>query len=82
MAAVWQGKANYRKYVSTSTSAIGGTRVYGAYGGGVIVAKHGKTIVLAHVICEWDYFNEIMRQTLSMITSLHWGDKAKKEKGD
>ncbi len=83
-AALWEGKANYRKYVSTSVSAIGGKRVYGAYGGGIVVAKKDNTIVLFHVISEWDYFANIMQDALTMITTLNWGGEEKednKEKG-
>lgn len=80
-AALWEGKANYRKYVSTSVTALGGTRVYGAYGGGIVVAKRDKTIVLAHVISEWGYFANIMQDALAMITTLNWGgeDEEKEE---
>jgi len=81
-AALWEGKANYRKYVSTSISAIGGRRVYGAYGGGVVVAKKDNTIVLFHVISEWDYFANIMRDALTMITTLNWGGEEKEENKD
>ena len=79
-AALWEGKANYRKYVSTSVSAIGGKRVYGAYGGGIVVAKKDNTIVLFHVISEWDYFANIMQDALTMITTLNWGGEEKEEK--
>jgi len=79
-AALWEGKANYRKYVSTSISAIGGRRVYGAYGGGVVVAKKDNTIVLFHVISEWNYFANIMQDALAMITTLNWGSEKKEEK--
>jgi hypothetical protein len=79
-AALWEGKANYRKYVSTSISAIGGKRVYGAYGGGIVVAKKDNTIVLFHVISEWDYFDNVMQDALTMITTLNWGGEEKKEK--
>jgi hypothetical protein len=79
-AALWEGKANYRKYVSTSISAIGGKRVYGAYGGGIVVAKKDNTIVLFHVISEWDYFANIMQDALTMITTLNWGGEEKEEK--
>ena len=78
-AALWEGKANYRKYVSTSISAIGGKRVYGAYGGGIVVAKKDNTIVLFHVISEWDYFANIMQDALTMITTLNWSGEEKEE---
>ncbi|MEW5994735.1 MAG: hypothetical protein AB1744_10110 [Candidatus Zixiibacteriota bacterium] len=80
-AALWQGKAEYRKNVQTSASAIGGTRVYGAYGAGIVAAKKGSTLVLLHVMSEWDYFEDIMSEALSMISTLQWStDKPQKEK--
>ncbi len=79
-AALWEGKADYRKYVSTSASAMGGTRVYGSYGGGVVVAENGDTIVVFHVISEWAYFGNIMNNALSMIETLNWVGTETKEK--
>ena len=82
-AAEWHGRAEYRKYVQTSATAIGGTRVYGAYGGGVVVAKKGDVVVLFHVISEWAYFENIMKQAISMISTLDWpDDKPEEVKGE
>ena len=78
-AAVWEGKANYRKYIPEPSDPNKGMRVYGAYGGGIVVAKKDNTIVLFHVISEWDYFANIMQEALIMITTLNWGGEEKEE---
>ncbi len=79
-AAYWEGKVEYRKYVSTSASATAGTRVYGSYGGGVVVAKHGNTVVVFHVISELVFFPSIMQEAMGMIKTLQWTDEKTKEK--
>lgn len=81
-AAVWEGKANYRKYIPKPSDPNIGMRVYGAYGGGIVVAKKDNTIVLFHVISEWDYFANIMQDALTMITTLNWGGEEKEENKD
>ena len=73
----WEGQVQYIKYVTTSASALGGKRVYGAYGGGIVVAKKGKTIVLFHVISEWDFFRPIMDEVLAMIKTMDWVEEEK-----
>lgn len=79
----WEGQVKYIKYVTTSASAMGGKRVYGAYGGGIVVAKKGQIIVLFHIMSEWDFFASVMDQALAMIKSLEWTGQEKKaeEKG-
>ncbi len=79
-AALWEGKAEYRKFVQTSADAVGGTRVYGAYGGAVVVAKKGPTVVLFHVMSEFEFFEDVMDEALSMITTLKWIDEESEEK--
>ncbi len=81
-AAVWEGKANYRKYIPKPSDPNIGMRVYGAYGGGIVVAKKDNTIVLFHVISEWDYFANVMQDALTMITTLNWGGEEKEENKD
>jgi hypothetical protein len=78
----WEGQAKYIKYVTSSATAIGGERVYGAYGGGIAVAKQGKTVVLFHVMSEWDFFAPIMNEAMTMLKSLQWAQPQKEgEKG-
>lgn len=80
-AVFWEGQAKYVKYVTTSASAIGGKRVYGAYGGGIVAVKNGDTIVLFHVMSEWDFFLPVMNEAMAMINSLQWVE-VQKEKED
>jgi len=81
-AVLWEGQAQYVKYVSTSASSIGGKRVYGAYGGGVVAVKKGNTIVLFHVMSEWDFFASVKKDFMVMVNSFQWGgaQKGKEEK--
>ncbi|HWR83313.1 MAG TPA: hypothetical protein VN285_08420 [Candidatus Deferrimicrobium sp.] len=71
-AAFWEGQADYRKSITTSVSSAGGTRVYGKYGGAVVVANHDKTIVVFHVMCEYDFFTSIVDETVKTISTLTW----------
>ncbi len=74
----WEGQAQYRKYLPSPSDATKGKVVYGAYGGGIVVGKKGKTIVLFHVMSEWDFFAPIMDQAMVMIKSLAWVGEEKK----
>ena len=69
-AVVWTGQSQYVKEVSTSAGSLGGKRVYGTYGGGIIGVKKGDTMVLFHVMSEWQYFDSIMQKTLAIASSL------------
>ena len=68
----WLGQAKYVKEVATSASAAGGKRVYGSYGGAIVIAKNGDTIVLFYMICEYQYFNSIFNEMIGMINTLEW----------
>jgi hypothetical protein len=77
---LWEGQAQYRKYLPSPSDASKGKVVYGAYGGGIVVGKKGKTIVLFHVMSEWDFFAQVMDQAMAMIKSLTWvGEEEKTE---
>lgn len=67
---IWKGQVQYRNEVATSASSMGGKRVYGAYGGSIIGVKKGNQIVLFHVISEWIYFDNTMRDAMEIIYSL------------
>jgi hypothetical protein len=77
----WEGQVQYVKYVTTSASSLGGKRVYGAYGGGIVVAKKGKNVVVFHVMSEWDFFRPVMDEALMMIKTLQWVDEADTKEG-
>jgi len=77
--AIWSAKATYMKEVATSANSLGGKRVYGAYGGAIIGVKKGDTIVLFHVMSEWQYFNDdVFKDAMTFVRSLTWTEGKKK----
>jgi hypothetical protein len=76
--AIWRAQAKYMKEVATSASSIGGKRVYGSYGGAIIGVKKGDTIILFHVMSEWQYFNDVLKDAMEFVNSLTWADAKKK----
>lgn len=73
---LWKGKVVYRKEVALSSSSSGGKRVIGAWGGAIVAVKKDDLIILFHVMCEWDNFENIVNEALSMITTLKWAEGA------
>ncbi len=71
---IWKGQSKYIKEVQTSAGAVGGKRVYGSYGGAILAAKNKKTntIVLFHLMCEWEYFEPVLNEVKAIVTSLEW----------
>ena len=69
---LWTGQIKYRNEVAVSASSLGGKRVYGAYGGAIVAVKNGNTIVLFHVMSEWNYFENELRDAMTVIKSLTW----------
>jgi len=69
---LWTGQVKYRNEVSTSASSIGAKRVYGAYGGAIIGIKKGNDIILFHLITEWNYFDNILKEVTKMVNTLQW----------
>lgn len=69
---LWKGQSKYVKEVSTSASSVGGKRVYGSYGGAIAAVKHGNTVILFHLICEWPYFENILGEVQTVVNSLKW----------
>ncbi len=82
---LWAGRATYLKEVALSASATGGgKRVRGAYGGNVIALKKDNRIVVFHMMCEWNYFDDIEEILINMVKGLTWtdtGQEGKKDKG-
>lgn len=70
----WKALANYTEEVATSSSAIGGKRVYGKYGGAIIGVKKDDLVILFHVICEYQYFKDIYQKTLQFANSIEWAE--------
>lgn len=71
---MWKGQSKYVKEVSTSASSVGGKRVYGSYGGVVFAIKKGNNIVLFQLMCEWPYYESILKEVMSVVNSFKWPD--------
>jgi len=79
-AVIWQGKSKYMKEIQETAGSVAGKRVYGAYGGAIIVTKKENVIVLFHVMCEWQFYESVMSEVMSIVTSLKWpGDEGEEE---
>lgn len=66
----WTGKVAYTNEVATSAAASGGKRVKGAYGGSVIALKKGNIMILFHIMSEWIYFENNVKDAMDIINSL------------
>lgn len=71
-AVVWEGAVKYTKDIAASASSSAGVRVSGGYNGVIVATKHDKTVVLFHMMCESDFFDDVFRQSMEMINSLKW----------
>ncbi|MCK4633019.1 MAG: hypothetical protein KAT79_07080 [candidate division Zixibacteria bacterium] len=78
---LWTAQGKYTNYVSLSSSSTGGgeKRVYGAYGGAVVVVMNDDIMVAFHLISEWQYFPEVLGQAMEVINSLKWPDEEEKK---
>lgn len=79
-AVLWQAKAKYIKEVATSASDLAGTRVYGSYGGAIVVAKHGNRMFVFHIMSEWDFFEAILQHAFKIIGTMKFEDGATGDK--
>jgi len=67
----WTAKGRYVKEVSLSSSGVGGKRVYGDYGGAVVLLQKDDILVAFHVMSEWNFFEqEVLPEADSMISSI------------
>ena len=71
-AVVWKGKSKYVKEIQETAGSVAGKRVYGAYGGSIVVTKKDNVIVLFHVMCEWQFYESVMNEVMAIVTSLKW----------
>lgn len=71
---LWKGKSKYVKDIQESAGSVSGKRVYGAYGGAIIVTRKDETIVLFHVMAEWQFFESVMSEVMTMIASFEWSE--------
>jgi hypothetical protein len=68
---IWRGEAKYTKEVQTSASSRSGKRVKSSYGGAIAAVKiDDNTIVMFYVMTEWEYFEPVMVEVMSVISSL------------
>lgn len=77
---IWKGKVIYRKEVALSSSSSGGKRIIGAWGGAIVAVKKDDLIVMFHVMCEWENFENIVNEAMAMITTLKWAEEAEEGK--
>lgn len=72
----WVGEAKYMKAVQTSASSAGGKRVNSSYGGSLIAVKKPgtDTVLVIHIMCENEFFDNVFAQAMQMISTLKWGD--------
>ncbi len=69
---LWTGQIKYKNDVAVSASSLGGKRVNGAYGGAIVAVKNGNTIILFHIMTEWNYFDHELKDAMTIIKSLKW----------
>jgi hypothetical protein len=72
---IWKAQAKYVTEVPVSQSSNRGERVYGAYGASIIGVKRGDTVYIFHMMCEWDYFDDIFAEIMGIVSSLSWADE-------
>ncbi|MDD3731447.1 MAG: hypothetical protein PHU88_03625 [candidate division Zixibacteria bacterium] len=68
----WLAQAKYTKEVATSAASLGGQRVYSSYGGAIVAINNNNTILLFHLMCEYQFFEPIFNQMLQIINTLEW----------
>ncbi len=66
----WTGQVKYTNEIATSANSVGGKRVKGGFGGGMVAVKDGDNLIVFHVISEWDYFGEVFEEAMSIINTL------------
>ncbi len=81
-AILWQAKSTYVKEVAVSSSGLASKRVYGAYGGAIVVVKKGNRVFVFHLMTEWSYFENNLKETLNIISTFEFTSESDKEKSD
>ncbi|UCD63386.1 MAG: hypothetical protein JSW34_11640 [Candidatus Zixiibacteriota bacterium] len=69
---LWTGKSKYRNEIAASASAMGAQRVYGGLAGSIVGVKRDNTIILIHTICEENYFEAVLNESMAIINTLQW----------
>ena len=81
-AILWQAKSTYVKEVAVTSSGLASKRVYGAYGGAIVVVKKGNRAFVFHLMTEWAYFENNLKEALGIISTFEFSGESKKEKTD
>ncbi|MCH8026867.1 MAG: hypothetical protein IID63_01955 [candidate division Zixibacteria bacterium] len=81
-AILWQAKSTYVKDVAVTSSGLASKRVYGAYGGAIVVVKKGNRAFVFHLMTEWAYFENNLKETLNIISTFEFSGESDKEKAD
>jgi hypothetical protein len=79
--ALWKGRLEYKQIIQSSTSSASGRLVADAYGGAIMGIKRGKHVILMHLMCEFQFFDQIMVEAQQIMQSLEFADAAEAEKG-
>jgi len=81
-AILWQAKSTYVKEVAVTSSGLASKRVYGAYGGAIVVVKKGNRAFVFHLMTEWPFFESNLKETLDIISTFEFPGDSDKEKAD
>jgi hypothetical protein len=65
-AVMWRAESKYVKEIQETASSIAGIRVSGGYSGMMLAIKKGDVIVLYHLMCENNFFNEVLTEVRAM----------------
>ena len=65
-AVMWHAESRYVKEIAESISSSAGIRVSGGISGMMLAVKNSNVIVLYHLMCENNFFNEILTEVRSM----------------
>jgi hypothetical protein len=67
-AVMWHAECKYVKEIAETASSSAGIRVSGAYSGMMLAVKKGDLLLLFHLMCESNFFGEVMTEVRSMTT--------------
>jgi len=81
-AILWQAKSTYVKDVAVTSAGLASKRVYGAYGGAIVVVKKGNRAFVFHLMTEWSFFESNLKETLDIISTFEFSGESNNEKAD
>jgi hypothetical protein len=71
----WQGQSKYIQIITKDVSSTDTERVYGNYGGAIFAVDHDGDLYLFHVMCEWEYYETVLKEVQGMVNSLQFTDQ-------